>query len=92
MKAASTEKPKPTPVVIEANAVFTLAEARAALGLAKATIGREVRLARLRVSKRGGKYFFLGAWLLEWIEGGEVHRKPRRKPVACAGGCEGDDR
>lgn len=83
MKTVVPTSKRPEPIVIPANAVFTLAEARAALGLAKATLAREVRLGRLRVSKRAGKYFFVGKWLLEWIEGGEVTHKPRRPAATC---------
>jgi hypothetical protein len=69
--------PTDQPHVIVPNAVYTLAQAQAALGLAKATLGREVRLSRLRVSKRGGRYYVLGTWLLEWFQTGEVERRPR---------------
>jgi hypothetical protein len=64
-----------SPHTIEPNAIYTLETARAALGLAKATLGREVRLGRLRVAKRAGKYLILGSWLLQWIESGEVRRR-----------------
>lgn len=65
---------KPHAIVPEA--VYDLEAARTALGLAKATLGREIRIGRLRVAKRAGKYLILGRWLLEWIEAGEVpHRK-----------------
>jgi hypothetical protein len=62
--------------VIHPTSVYSLEAAREALGLARATLGREIRLGRLRVSKRAGRYFILGAWLLEWLEAGEVRRKP----------------
>ncbi|MGF1583042.1 MAG: hypothetical protein ACFCD0_27295 [Gemmataceae bacterium] len=65
-------------VVVESNAVFTLVTARAALGTAKNCLPREIRKRRLRVSKRGGRYYILGKWLLEWIEEGEIIRKPER--------------
>jgi hypothetical protein len=58
---------------IQPTAVYSVESARASLGLAKATIGREVRLGRLRVAKRAGKYFLLGEWLLAWIRDGEIH-------------------
>jgi hypothetical protein len=61
--------------VIDPRAVFTIDQARNALGLTKACLPREVRLRRLRVAKRGGRYFILGSWLLEWIEAGEVPAK-----------------
>jgi len=50
--------------------------ARNTLELAKNCLPREIRLSRLRVAKRGGKYLILGAWLLEWIEAGELPRRP----------------
>ena len=27
------------------------------------------------VAKRAGRYFILGRWLIEWIEGGELKRR-----------------
>jgi hypothetical protein len=61
---------------INPDAVYTLESARMIFSppLAKHTLRREIRLGRLRVSKRGGRYFILGAWLLEWLKGGEVRR------------------
>ena len=50
----------PSPHVIAPTAVYTVPEAAAALGLAKGTLPREVRLGRLRVSKRAGRYYVLG--------------------------------
>jgi hypothetical protein len=61
-------------LTIHPNDVYSAAGAREALGLTASTIRREVREGRLRVSKRAGRYFLLGAWLLEWIAGGEVRR------------------
>jgi hypothetical protein len=60
--------------VIHRNAVYDLDQARNTLRLAKATLGREIRLGRLRVAKRAGRYLILGKWLLEWIIAGEVGR------------------
>lgn len=40
--------------------------------LRKSSIRREKRAGRLRVSKRCGRYYILGIWLLEWIAGGEL--------------------
>jgi hypothetical protein len=68
--------------VIDARAVFTIEQARGTLQLAKNCLPREIRLGRLRVAKRAGKYLILGSWLLEWIEAGEVIRG---KPPACPG-------
>jgi hypothetical protein len=65
--------------VIHPNAVYTIATLQSALGLTKTTVGREVRLGRLKVSKRAGKYFVLGIWVLQWLRNGEVHREETRK-------------
>jgi hypothetical protein len=61
--------------VIDPRAVYDLLSATAALGLARTCLAREVRKRRLRVSRRGGRYFILGAWLLEWLRAGEVNRR-----------------
>src|SRR5437879_1193674 len=55
-------------------AIYTVPEAREALQLKASTIRREVREGRLRISKRAGRYYITGAWLLEWIESGELRR------------------
>jgi hypothetical protein len=63
--------------VIQPNAVYSLDQARHTLRLAKNCLPREIRLGRLRVAKRAGKYLILGEWLLQWIAAGEL---PRRQP------------
>jgi hypothetical protein len=77
-RASSTVEPVIPPVhVIDPKAVYTIPQARHALGLARGTLPRESRLGRLRVARRAGKHYVLGAWLLEWLEAGEVRREPR---------------
>jgi hypothetical protein len=44
------------------------------LSLNASTLRREVRLRRLRAGKRAGKLYFLGSWVLEWLESGELVR------------------
>jgi hypothetical protein len=79
-KAAPLDgKRVPPPLILVPTAVYTIDQARAAFGLARSTLSREVRLGRLRVSVRAGKRFFMGLWLAEWIERGEV-RKPHPAP------------
>ncbi len=68
------------PHAILHEAVYDLEAARAALGLTKTTLSRETRLGRLRCSKRAGRIYVLGEWLLEWLRAGEVH-KSRRMPA-----------
>jgi hypothetical protein len=69
----------PPPHVIQPTAVYGLDQARAALGLAKGTLSREIRLGRLRVAQRAGRRFVLGEWLLSWLRAGEL---PRATPRA----------
>jgi hypothetical protein len=71
-----TTETKDAPVArIHDNAVYSLGSARRALRLADSCLRREIRLGRLRVSKRAGRYFILGKWLIEWIEGGERRKE-----------------
>ena len=65
--------PQAVPVIDE-NAVYFVDTLQAIFRLRKSTIRREWRAGRLRISKRAGRYFILGEWLLEWIRGGEVRR------------------
>jgi hypothetical protein len=70
----TTLAPGRPPAVIDPNAVYDLQQARSTLSLARGTLPREIRLGRLRASKRAGKVFIIGAWLLEWVRSGEVRR------------------
>jgi hypothetical protein len=63
------------PHVVHPTAVYTIVSAQAALQLTRTTLRREIRLGRLKVSKRAGRYFILGAWLLEWLRDGELQKK-----------------
>lgn len=85
-KTVTADEPAGTPTVsphvIAPTAVYSAAEARAALRLTASTIRREVREGRLRIAKRAGKYYLLGSWLLEWLAEGEVVR--RQRPAARA--------
>lgn len=67
----------PPPVILHPTAVYTVPQLRAALGLTASTVRHEVRAGRLRVARRAGRYWMLGAWVLEWIEGGELSRSSR---------------
>jgi hypothetical protein len=62
---------------IHPTTVYTLPEATAALTAKTHTLVREIRMRRLRASKRGGRYYLLGEWLIEWLRAGEV-KKPAR--------------
>ncbi len=73
--AAPAAPPLPAAPVIGTNQVFTPESARRILGLPASTLKREIRSRRLRVAKRAGRYFILGAWLLEWLKAGEMRRE-----------------
>jgi hypothetical protein len=66
----------PTAVhVIDPTGVYSVEDCIRIFRLRKSTIRRELREGRLRVSKRAGRYFLLGEWLLEWLRGGELVRR-----------------
>jgi len=69
-------EPGPAVHVIDPNAVYFVENARRLLRLKESTIRREVRERRLRISKRAGRYYLLGEWLLEWIRAGELKGRP----------------
>jgi hypothetical protein len=72
--------PPAEPVRIFANSVYTQEQARHALGLERHTLAREIRLGRLKASRRGKRYYILGAWLLSWIKAGTItKRRPKGK-------------
>lgn len=73
--ATQTLQTDSAPHVIAPDAVYFVEDAQRALRLKKSTIRREVREGRLRISKRAGRYFLLGEWILEWIRAGEVTRR-----------------
>jgi hypothetical protein len=56
--------------VIQTTAAYRPLHLVAGLGLASGTLGREIRLKRLRATKRSGKLFILGKWVLDWLERG----------------------
>jgi hypothetical protein len=58
--------------VILPGAIYFVDDAQRLLRLRSSTIRREVRERRLRISKRAGRYFILGEWLLAWIKAGEI--------------------
>jgi hypothetical protein len=72
----------PAPPIIHPQAVYTLEQARQALGLSETCLPREARKGRLRVARLGGVNYTLGAWLLAWVRGKEVRRKRREGPAA----------
>ena len=83
-KQARREAVAKAPVpVIHPLAVFTLPQLTATLQLAAGTLPREIRLRRLRASKRAGRYYLLGEWIIEWLRAGELQRPLETR--ACTG-------
>jgi hypothetical protein len=80
--AQAEAPPAPPPHVIQPTAVYTVEQLQAALGLARSTVRTERRMGRLRVAKRAGRYYVLGAWLLEWLQAGELKRRAALKATA----------
>ena len=74
---ASGQAVLPTPAVrsIPDDAVFTLTELQAVLGLPRHTLRREARLGRLRTSRRAGRLWSTGEWVRQWLQAGEVKRR-----------------
>jgi hypothetical protein len=76
----ASERPQPAPPlfgisashVIYPGAVYTVDDLRRIFGLKASSVRREVRLRRLRISKRCGRYYCLGQWVLQWLGEGEV--------------------
>jgi hypothetical protein len=71
--------------VLHPRAVYLLGQARHLFSLPANCLPREARLGRLRVSKRGGRYYTTGRWLWEWLEAGEVRRTKQTTPQPCPG-------
>jgi hypothetical protein len=62
----------PTVHAIDAAGVYFPDSLQAIFRLRKSTIRREWKAGRLRISKRAGRYYVLGEWLIEWLRGGEI--------------------
>jgi hypothetical protein len=63
-------------VTIAPTAVYDTTAVRTMLRLKVSSLRREVREGRLRVSRRCGRNYFLGEWLLAWLAAGELNRRP----------------
>jgi hypothetical protein len=73
-RSAFWDLPMKSPHRIDPTAVYDAECLLVVLSLNKHTLAREIRLGRLRVAKRSGRYFFLGEWLIEWLRNGELRR------------------
>jgi hypothetical protein len=72
----------PAIAIIPPQSVMVLEQAIALRALPRSCIPREARLGRLRTSRRAGRLWATGAWLLAWIKGGETTRRRRAKTHA----------
>lgn len=66
--------------VIQPNAVYFPDDLRRLFRLRANSIRYEKRAGRLKVSKRCGRYYILGRWLIEWLEKGEQPAKKLSRP------------
>ena len=64
------------PHVVYPGAVYTVQDLRQIFGLKASSVRREVRLGRLRIAKRCGRYYCLGQWVLQWFTNGELKPQP----------------
>jgi hypothetical protein len=85
-KAPAPPAPAAAPAVhvIAPTGVYGVDDAIRIFRLRKSTIRRELREGRLRVSKRAGRYYLLGKWLIEWVESGELPRPDGRQARGAA--------
>ena len=67
------------PHVVYPGAVYTVEDLRRIFGLKPSSVRREVRLRRLRMAKRCGRYFCLGQWVLQWLGDGELRASSGRE-------------
>jgi hypothetical protein len=77
-EAAAAPRPK-LPHVISKTAVYSMESLRAALGLCKHSVGREIREGRLKACKRCGRYWIIGTDVLAWLQGGAVQARLHRE-------------
>jgi hypothetical protein len=58
--------------IVNENSVFDLPGFVATFNLKKSSLRREIKMGRIKVYKRCGRYFLLGADVLLWLRGGQV--------------------
>jgi hypothetical protein len=71
--------------VIDRDAVYRIGQLTQLLGLRPSSLPREMKLGRLRHSKRSVKVYILGRWVTQWLEEGEVVRRRPRTTVTANG-------
>src|SRR5438445_13481966 len=76
--AAVTRAAPPMVHVVDPRGIYFLDDVCRIFRLPASGVRRAIRRQGLRVSRRGGRHVFLGRWLLQWIELGELPRRPMR--------------
>ena len=74
-KRDGVDRVEPVGQLIHPTSVYLVGDAQKLLCLRPSSVRREVRAGRLRIAKRCGRYYLLGAWILEWIEKGELKKR-----------------
>ena len=74
-EAGNTAVIPPLPHVIHLHAFYSSEDVQRIFNIKKSGLREEIKAKRLRVSKLCGRYRFLGRWLIEWIESGELRAK-----------------
>src|SRR3979490_155286 len=64
---ATVKKERP-PTVIRPTAVYSRADLERLFRIGTEVLRAEIREGRLKVGWLGGRYVFLGQWVLDWIE------------------------
>lgn len=67
MKAKQSQAQQP---ILHPTAAYSTEQLRQLLGLAESTLRAEKRAGRIKWARRAGRDFYLGQWVLDWIEGG----------------------
>jgi hypothetical protein len=63
------------PFVLHPDAIIFPDQFRKLFRLRESTLRREVREGRLKVYKRGGRYYLIGREVMAWLRGGELKAK-----------------
>lgn len=62
---------------IDPDNIYSADGLRKVLRLSKSSLANEIRRERLRASRRCGRYWFKGEWVLDWISRGSTEVKTR---------------
>ena len=72
------------PVLIEPEALYDDGLLRQALGLTDAALANARRAGMLRYTRQGRRTFYLGRWILAWLECQAAPRPEAARPEAVA--------